>query len=112
MEHGIIFNRPYTNGSGLDIPQFTKSRSENMSQNYSGATAQDIQQVLIPIAVVGDRVFCHTLQKRTSATPTEWRNPTYPGGQPQPYHIQETEYISFYSMPDITTFIACWKMVE
>jgi hypothetical protein len=112
MEHGIIFNRPYTNGSSIEVPQFTKNRQENMSQNYSGAISQDQQQLLIPIAVVGDRVFCHTLQKRTSATPTEWRNPTYQGGQPQPYYIQETEYVSFYGMPLVKDFIEFWKLVE
>ncbi len=113
VEHGIIFNKPYVKTNYNAFNPFVvkeKTRMTGHSSPYTG----DNSEILIPISVIDDGVFCVAMILRTSTTPTEYEAiaPSYPGGMPttNSFYWQENERLAYFSVISIKDFIEHWKI--
>jgi hypothetical protein len=118
MEHGIIFGKPHISahagGDVLEPNSNVKFSNKVSGTSYSGSTL-DYPEILIPLTIIDDKVFCIAIVKRTSSSPTEYDVISqYQGSPPvaQPYHMSDTERLSYFVMPQVKSFIKDWKTAE
>jgi hypothetical protein len=114
LEHGISFNKPYVKVA-IQYPNQGPLKNKFKSTGSSSSITMDTAEILIPLSVIGDDVFCVAMVMRTSNSPTEYEVVApYPGAVPManPFYWQEQERLAYFMMVSVKEFINQWKLKE
>lgn len=114
-EHGISFNKPYVMAtSNISVDHRSLILKSRYKQNGSGANgAMQTNEVLVPIAIIDDDVFCIAMVNRVYTSQTEQEIVTpYQGAMPQiqSFYWNEQERLAYFDLIPIKVFIDQWKV--
>lgn len=112
MEHGIAFNMPHFKQATLPYAPLPRKLVSKISGQNAYPSSQDETVALIPLAVIGECVFCISIEINKSTAAHIWEPPTYQGGAPTPAYESSQEGVAYFQLPKIKEFIDQWKLID